>query len=57
MITVQPVKMQKDRIANMEEMEPIKKAIPSVNDVIVIDGPACNIALLIRSSGGRLKGC
>ena len=57
MITVQPVKMQKDRIANMEEMEPIKKAIPSVNDVIVIDGPACNIALFIRSSGGRLKGC
>ena len=36
-------------MARSDELEPIKKAIASVNDVIVIDGPACRMPLFTRS--------
>ena len=51
MITQAPQNMQKDFSAITEEVVPMKKAIPSVREVIVIEGPACLIARLILSSG------
>ena len=53
MITQAPQNMQKDFKAMTDEVMPMKKAIPSVREVIVIEGPACLIALLILSSAGR----
>lgn len=56
MITVTPQKMQKDLIASIDEVDPMKKAMPSVTDVIVIEGPACIIPFLILSEGGQSRG-
>ena len=56
MITVTPQKMQKDLMASIELVEPMKKAMQSVRDVIVIDGPACCIPRLMRSEGGKSSG-
>ena len=56
MIIVTPVNTQKDLTASMEDVDPIKKAIQSVIDVIVIEGPACFMPRLIRSPGGRSNG-
>ena len=50
MITQAPQNMQKDFNAITDEVVPMKKAIPSVREVIVIEGPACLIARLILSS-------
>ena len=55
-ITVTPQKMQKALMANIELVEPIKKAMASVRDVIVIEGPACCMPRLMRSEGGRFSG-
>ena len=52
-ITQVPQNMQKDFKAITDEVVPIKNAIPSVREVIVIEGPACLIARLILSSGGK----
>ena len=38
-MTEKPAKRQKLFSAGMLEIEPMKNAIPSVTDVIVIDGP------------------
>ena len=40
-ITQSPEKMQKLLIAGSDVIEPRKKAVASVIDVIVIEGPAC----------------
>ena len=56
MITVTPQKMQKDLIASMLDVDPIKKAMQSVSEVSVIEGPACCIPLLTRSDAGRSNG-
>ena len=36
-----PAKMHKPLSAGKEDIDPIKKAIASVTEVIVMDGPAC----------------
>ena len=41
MTTQQPQKKQKLLNAAASEIDPIKNDIPSVTEVIVIDGPAC----------------
>ena len=56
-ITHIPLNMQKDDNAGTDEVMPIKKAILSVREVIVIEGPACLIARLTLSSAGKLNGC
>ena len=53
MITQEPQNMQKDLRAMTDEVVPMKKAIPSVREVIVIEGPACLIARLTLSSAGK----
>ena len=45
-------KTPKDYSAMIDDLDPIIKATQSVNDVIVMDGPACFMALLIRSLAG-----
>jgi hypothetical protein len=42
-----PANMQNDYKAIIEEAEPKKKATAFVNEVIVIEGPACDMASLI----------
>ena len=49
--------MQKAFTDRSDEVDPMKNAMQSVSDVIVIEGPACIIARLIRSDTGRWKGC
>ena len=48
-MTEKPAKRQKLFSAGMLEIEPMKNAIPSVTEVIVIDGPACVNPILKRS--------
>jgi hypothetical protein len=38
----------------MEDCEPKKKATALVNEVIVIEGPACEMASSMRLATGRL---
>ena len=40
--------MQKLLTPSIEELEPAKKAMASVSDVIVIEGPACLMASISR---------
>ena len=56
MMIVTPVKMQNALIARREDVLPMKKARQSVSEVIVMDGPACLIASLIRLLAGRSNG-
>ena len=56
MMTVTPQKTQKAFTASSEVAEPTKKAMQSVSDVIVMEGPACIIARLRRSAGAKVKG-
>ena len=56
MITVTAQKMQKALMASIELVDPMKNAMQSVRDVIVIEGPACCIPRLIRSEGGKSSG-
>ena len=55
-ITVTPQKMQKALTASIELVDPIKNAMQSVRDVIVIEGPACCIPRLTRSDGDKSRG-
>lgn len=48
--TPKPLKKQKLAKASREEVQPKKKAMAFVNDVIVIDEPACIIPFLILCS-------
>ena len=52
-MTENPAVRQKLFNAGILEIDPIKKAIPSVTDVIVIDGPACVSPILNRSFAER----
>ena len=49
--------MQKAFTANIDEVDPMKKAIQSVKDVIVIEGPAWSMPLMILYLGGKVNGC
>ena len=51
-----PQYMQKLFSAGTVDMDPRKKASPSVTDVIVIDGPACVRPILNRSLAFRCIG-
>ena len=42
-----PANIQKDCKAIIEETEPKKKATALVNEVMVIEGPACDMAMPI----------
>ena len=56
MITVTPQKIQKELMPSIVDVDPMKKAMQSVTDVIVIDGPACIIPFLILSEVGQFSG-
>ena len=55
-MTVTPQNIQNDLIASMEFVDPMKKAMQSVSEVIVIEGPACCMPRLIRSEAGKFRG-
>lgn len=54
MMMAVPAKIQNEERAIMEEAEPNQKATALVKDVIVIEGPACDMPSDIRSSVGLL---
>ena len=54
MMTPRPAKKQKLERASSEEVQPRKKAIAFVKDVIVIEEPACWSPIIIRFSTGSL---
>ena len=55
-MTHKPENIQKLLRAGSDVNDPRKNASPSVNDVIVIDGPACIRPFLKRSFGSRCRG-
>ena len=55
MITVIPAYMHKLETESSDEVEPIKNAIQSVSEVIVIEGPEWAIPCLTRSLGLKSK--
>ena len=55
-MTVTPQKTQKALIASIDDVVPMKNAMQSVREVIVMEGPACYMPLLIRSDAGKCIG-
>ena len=55
-MTVTPQKTQKALIASIDDVVPMKNAMQSVREVIVMEGPACYMPLLIRSDGAKCIG-
>lgn len=54
---INPLKRQISLVRGFRCIAPIAKAIVLVSEVIVIAGPACFIASLIRFSGDNFNDC